>query len=120
MAGKITWDQDGIEEIKQICGELCDSKAEEVIAAAAPPVDTGFLQASGYVNSYRVNTFARTWETGVYTGKSGDRQARERVEEPEEPPDEYGAVMGWAAIYAWEIEDTQTFIYPALLSVAEG
>jgi hypothetical protein len=29
-------------------------------------------------------------------------------------------VIGWAAIYAWEIEDTQTFIYPALLSVAEG
>jgi hypothetical protein len=119
MAGKITWDQDGIEELKQLAGELCDSKATEVVELASPPIDTGFLYASGYVNSYRVNTFSQTWETGVYVGKNGD-QTRERAEEPEEPPDEYGAVMGWAAVYAWEIEDTQTFIYPALLSVAEG
>lgn len=119
MAGKVTWNEAGIEELKQLAGQLCDRKAQEVIDAAIPPVDTGFLRASGYVRSFRVDTFDRTWASGVYTGREGP-QTRERTEEPAEPPDEYGAVIGYAAIYAWYIEDRGAFFYPALLSVAEG
>lgn len=116
----VTWDDAGIEQIKQLAGEFIDAKALEIGAAADPPVDTGFLRASVYIYSSRANSFDGTWESDYYTSTKGHGLvARQRVDSPETPPDEYSAIVGWAANYAWWVEDLQPFIYPALLSVAE-
>lgn len=114
-----TWNEEGVEEIKQTGGEFVDEKALEVAASAMPPVDTGFLQASAYVHSSRQSTFDATWPSDYYTStKTGHLRARERAEAPEQPSDQYGAVAGWAAVYAWFIEEEQPFIYPALMGMA--
>lgn len=116
----ITWDEAGLEECRQTAGSYIDTVAGSIIDAANPPVDTGFLRASAYVHSSRWNTFDSTWESGEYESTKGrGMEQRERVDSPEQPPDEYGAVVGWAAIYAYVIEDQQPFMYPALLAVAE-
>lgn len=116
----VTWDEAGIEQLKQLAGEFIDTKALEIGAAADPPVDTGFLRNSVYLISSRMNSFDQIWESDYYTSTKGHGLVpRERVDSPEPPPDEYGAVVGWAATYAWWLEDMQPFIYPAVLSVAE-
>lgn len=117
----VTWDEAGIEQLKQIAGEFIDSKALEIAAAADPPSDTGFLGNSAYIISSRVNMFDQTWESDYYPSTKGHGLVvRERVDAPEPPPDQYGAVVGWAAIYAWWVEDQQPYIYSAVLSAAEG
>jgi hypothetical protein len=117
----VQWDEAGIEECKQLAGRFIDEKATEIGAASEPPVDTGFLRASVYVYSSRVNMFDQTWESDYYMSTKGyGLVPRERVDSPEQPADQYGAVVGWAAVYAWWVEDMQSFIYPALLSVAGG
>ena len=135
MPGVVIWNEDGLNEIWLLAGEFADAKCQEVVDVANPPIDTGFLANSGYINSSRDSTFDRTWESGQYSsrhtrrareGEEGDDEGRiqrsvnrERVESPEPPPDETGVTIGWAAIYAWFVEDSQPFAYPALLSVAE-
>lgn len=119
MSVEITWDQEGLMELAQLAGALLDEKGQQIIDAAAPPVDTGFLRASGYVHSERMSTFNATWASGVYGSKRGSMESRQRVEAPAPPP-ALGAVVGWAAIYTYWADEHQPFIYPALLSVAEG
>lgn len=119
MAVRIEWDQDGIDELHQLIGEFADKRAQAVIDAAVPPVDTGFLEASGYIYSERTNTFDRTWESGEYMSTKGrGTQRRERVSAPQ-PHGKDKTVIGWAAVHAWQIEDQQPFIYPALLRAAK-
>lgn len=116
----VEWNQAGIDELLQLGGETVDTFAGAIIDAAQPPVDTGFLKTSGYVYSSRLSTFDQTWPSGEYESTKGrGLQERERVSEPEAPGDEYGAVAGWAAVYAYQIEDMQPFMYQALLSVSE-
>jgi hypothetical protein len=115
----VTRDEEGIEEIRQLGGAFVDEKALEVAASAAPPVDTGFLRASAYVYSNRQDSFDATWPSDYYTStKTGYLRARERAGAPQHPADEYGAVAGWAAVYAWWVEDAQPFIYAALMGMA--
>jgi hypothetical protein len=119
MSVQVTWHEEAIEEIKQIAGGYIDELALEIGAAATPPVDTGFLRASAYVHSSRQSSFDATWPSDYYSStKTGGLRARERVGAPEPPPDQYGAIAGWAAVYAWWVEDTQSFIYAALMSMA--
>lgn len=121
IKGRMVIDQNGLAELKEIVGQFADSKAQEIIDVALPPVDTGFLRASGYINSVRNNTFDRTWESGQYMSTKGRGvQKRERVEVPQYTNSPDGVVAGWAAIYAWFVEDKQPFMYTALLQVAEG
>lgn len=107
-------DPDFMEQILAEARKTLDETAQRIADNASPPVDTGFLQNSVYVNSARFNTFDRTWTSGTYGGKRGPQQ-RERVNTPVPYTDENMAIVGWAAIYAWYIEDSQPFAYPALL-----
>jgi hypothetical protein len=99
--------------------EVIDKIALEVIAHSTPPVDTGYLDASVYVNSSSgLNTFDETWQTGMYLSrKSGREEWRDSVDSPEPPP-KGGAVVGWAATYAIYVEENTSFIFQALHSVA--
>ncbi len=111
---------DGINELYAAIGEYVDGIAQDIIDAAVPPVDTGFLEGSAYVLSSRMNTFDQTWESGRYMSTKGRGiQSRSRAPYPVVGADNV-TIVGWAAIYAWWIEDNMPFIYPALLSVAEG
>jgi hypothetical protein len=115
----ITWNEDALEQIRQDAGAFVDEKALEVGAAGNPPVDTGFLRASVYVHSSRQSTFSAIWPNDYYYSRKQRRLvARVAVGSPEQPPDEYGAVVGWAAEYAPYIEDSEAFAYAALMSLA--
>lgn len=118
MSATITWHQDAIEELIQQAGGVLDDYGQRIIDAAAPPVDTGFLKASAYLHSERQSTFDATWNSGLYASKRGTMEQRQRAGGPEAPP-KHGAVVGWAATYAYWVDEQQPFIYPALLSVAE-
>ena len=111
---------EGIEGLYAAIAEFADAIGQQIIDAAVPPVDTGFLEASAYVLSQTTNTFDRTWESGAYMSSKGfGLQQRERVAYPVVGGDRV-VIVGWSAIYAWYLEDSQPFMYPALLSVAEG
>ncbi len=111
---------DGINELYAAIGDYVDGIAQDIIDAAVPPVDTGFLEASAYITSARMNTFNQTWDSGQYMSTKGRGiQSRNRAPSPV-VAGENVTIVGWGAIYAWHIEDYMPFIYPALLSVAEG
>lgn len=116
----VTWDEAGIEELKNMGIQFVDEKALEIASSAAPPVDTGFLKNSVYLYSARVNMFDQTWASDYYNSpRSGGLAPRQRVDSPEPYP-ENGVTIGWAAIYAWYIEDTTSFMYQALLGASEA
>ncbi len=115
----VIWHQVGLDEIHLSAQQILDNLALEVAAAANPPVDTGFLRNSVYIESDRVSTFDQTWISDYYHSPKQDRLVqRERVDAPERPPDADSVIVGWAAVYAWYVEDYTSFIYSALMSLA--
>lgn len=101
-------------EIDELAIEEVDKRALAIIADADPAIDTGFLSASGYVNSASgLNTFDEGWPEGQYFSRRTQRQEqRRRVEAPEPHPDK-GAVAGFAADYALYEEERTSFLYQA-------
>lgn len=115
------FDGDAMMQLLDMAADVRDEIAQEIIDGASPPVDTGFLEASAYIMSDRTNTFDDGWETGTYPStKTGLDAYRERISEPELPPDSNTAIIGWSAVYAWYVEDNTNFIFGALMSRAEG
>lgn len=115
------FDGNAILQLLDMAADVRDQIAQEIIDGTSPPKDTGFLDASAYIMSDRTNTFDGTWETGQYTStKTGLDAYRERVPEPEMPPDSNTCIIGWAAIYAWYVEDKTNFIFGGLMNRAEG
>jgi len=120
MSSRVIFYEDAIEELYDQAALLLDEYGQRILDAAAPPVDTGFLQASGYLFSASRNTFDTTWPSGPYLSSKRQRlEERQRAPGPEQPA-ERCATVGWAAIYAYWVDEEQPFIYPALLSVAES
>lgn len=97
---------------------LAERKAIEMVAVADPPVDTGFLKASGYVNSSSgYSTFERRRDDGLYLSRrTGKLVKRTGVAAPEPAP-KHGAIAGWSASYTIYVEERTSFIYRALLIV---
>jgi hypothetical protein len=116
--GHVAWNErELIAEIKKLELEQIDKMALEVIAASQEPVDTGFLAASAYVNSSSgLNTFEETWQDGRYLNRTGRMVNRIKRTAPEPPPLN-GAVAGWAASYAFYVNENTDFIYEALQRV---
>lgn len=110
-------DPNAMDQLLEGARKVLDETALRIAEGATPPRDTGFLQNSAYVNSARVNTFDRTWRSGVYGSKRG-QQARQRVNAPVPYSGPNVAIVGWAAIYAWYVEDSQPFAYPSLIRAA--
>lgn len=118
--GYVVWNGDDLLlKVKGLSIQAIDKIALEVIAESQPPIDTGFLDASAYVNSSSgLNTFDETWEPGRYVSrKTGREEPRTRIDGPVAPPKD-GAVAGWAASYAIYVEDNTDFIFNALQTVA--
>lgn len=116
----VIWnDKELLLEVEGASLELIDKIALQVIAASKPPVDTGYLDASAYVNSSSgLNTFDLTWQPGQYVSRHGVGLVdRDSVDSPETPP-KNGAVVGWAAVHSVWIEEETDFIYEALTHVA--
>lgn len=116
----VIWHGDDLlKEVAKLQIEVIDKVALEVIVEGKPPVDTGYLDASAYVNSSSgLNTFDETWQPGRYLSrKTGRLQERNSVDSPEPPPED-GAVAGWAADYAIYVEEDTSFIFEALQTVA--
>lgn len=96
-----------------------DKLALEIIVASDPPIDTGFLDASAYINSSSgLNTFDERWQDGDYISRRTGRPAHRASLPSPEPPPSVGAIAGWAAEYTIWVEERTNFIYSALLSVA--
>lgn len=118
--GHVIWNGDDLLlEVQGLSIDLIDKLALEVIVESKPPVDTGFLDASAYVNSSSgLNTYDETWQTGEYLSRhTGRLEFRDLIDQPEPPPKD-GAIAGWAAIYAAYVEENTDFIYDALETVA--
>lgn len=118
--GYVIWNGDDL--LLQVGGlslDLIDKLALEVIVESKSPIDTGFLDASAYVNSSSgLNTFDETWQPGKYLSrKTGRMEDRDAIDSPEPPPKD-GAVAGWAATYAMYVEDNTDFIFNALQRVS--
>ena len=114
--GHVAWDDKQLLlQVRDLSIDEIDKIALEIIVESKPPIDTGFLDASAYVNSSSgLNTFDETWANGMYLSrKTGRLESRRRVEAPEPPPRE-GAVAGWAADYAIYVEEMTDFIFEAL------
>lgn len=114
--GHVIWnDKQLLLQVADLSIDEIDKIALEVIVESRPPIDTGFLDASAYVNSSSgLNTFDETWANGMYLSrKTGRLERRRRVDNPEPPPRE-GAVAGWAATYAVYVEEFTDFIFNAL------
>ena len=114
----ISWNIDELDTaLVEFIQPVMDEFGQQVIAEALPPVDTGFLMNSAYITSSLNDSYDLTWETGRYRDQRGRLVSRFQTPriEPNEPP---GTIVGWAAEHAWEIEETQPFIYIALLSAA--
>jgi hypothetical protein len=117
--GGLIWDGAALQkQIDALTIDTIDKLALEVILESDAPVDTGFLDASAYVNSSTgLNTFGETWANGRFISRhSKQLQLRQAVESPQPPPDK-GATVGWAAQYAAHVEGRTHFIYNALLRV---
>jgi hypothetical protein len=114
----ISWNPEALEEmLAEVVQPVIDDFGQQIIDVAQPPVDTGFLRASAYIESPATSTYADTWTTGEYPDRAG--QLVPRVQTPKITPSELpGAIVGWAAEHALIIEETQPFIYIALLSAA--
>lgn len=118
--GHVVWNEkDLILQVQGLSIDLIDKLALEVIVESRPPIDTGFLDASAYVNSSSgLNTFDETWANGYYLSrKTGRMERRDKVGSPEAPP-RGGAIAGWAADYAVYVEENTDFIFNALERVA--
>lgn len=116
----VIWHGDDLlKEVAKLQIEVIDKVALEILVESKPPIDTGYLDASAYVNSSSgLNTFDETWQTGHYLSRnSGRMEWRDSVDSPEPPPKD-GAVAGWAADYAIYVEADTNFIYEALQTVA--
>jgi hypothetical protein len=118
MAIRIVKNQAGIDEIQRRMGDLLDQFAQNIIDVAIPPVDTGFLQASAYVKSERVNTFDLIWSDGMYFSPAfGHDMLRESAGGPMQESGWDETIAGWGADYAADIEVNNTaFIYQALMN----
>lgn len=116
---QVKWYGAQVQKLVKEAGLDCiETLAAEIIAEADAPIDTGFLDASAYLRSERTSTFDETLPTGRYLSRrTGEAEPRERAPSPADPPPG-GAVVGWAAVYAWHVEERQSFIYPALIEVA--
>lgn len=108
--------QRGISEIDDKIVEYLDEIAQMLGSNSSPPIDTGFLDASSYVKSERVNTFDQTWATGMYDSSKQNRIiSRERADGPVMESGRYNAIAGWAATYAADVEELyDAFIYRTL------
>lgn len=96
-----------------------DKLALEIIVASDPPIDTGFLDASAYINSSSgLNTFDERWQDGDYISRRTGRLAHRASLPAPEPPPRVGAIAGWAAEYTIWVEERTSFIYRALQEVA--
>ena len=92
-----------------------------------PRIDTGFLRASGYLMGLGTATFSRTWSDGQYkgkspaTGKNKDKKLRkrERAQNPQQPKGKNAIVLGFAAAYAFWIEQETPFLMPSILRAKE-
>src|SRR5690606_23699040 len=106
-------------QVKDLAIAEIDKLALEIIAESDPPVDTGFLNASAYVNSSSgLNTFDEKWGDGEFLSRrSGSLEQRQSIDSPEPPPKD-GAVAGWAADYALWVEERTGFVYSAVQRVA--
>ena len=116
---RFEWLQDGLNQIGVDALDALDNVGELIVQEADAPVDTGFLGASAYVFSDRVNTFDNVWANGLYTSGHTGREVDRQATYSPIPHVENGVTVGWAAIYAWWVEDATPFIYPALLEVAK-
>lgn len=119
--GSVTWHPgELLIQVEGLSLDLIDKLALEVIAVSNPPVDTGFLDASAYVNSSSgLNTFEEIWQPGQYISRhTGLLVDRDSVDNPQPPP-KNGAVAGWAAIYAEYVNENTDYIYNALQEVAQ-
>ena len=98
--------------------EQIDRLSLEVILESDPPVDTGFLDASAYVNSSTgLNTFGETWMDGRFISRHSQQlQWRRSIKAPQPHPPQ-GAIVGWSAQYAAYVESRTHFMYRALLKV---
>lgn len=117
--GDVVWDYAALrKQVSELTLDSIDKLALEVILESDAPVDTGFLDASAYVNSATgLNTFGETWADGKFISRhSKQLQQRRSVDSPQHPPPD-GAVVGWAAQYATHVEERTHFIYRALLKV---
>lgn len=95
-----------------------DKLALEIIVASDPPIDTGFLSASAYINSSSgLNTFDERWQDGDYISRHTGRPVHRASLPAPEPPPKVGAIAGWAAEYTIWVEERTSFIYTALQTV---
>lgn len=120
MANNLTWNQDALLlQVKNLSIAEIDKLALEIITVSDPPILTGFLDASAYVNSSSgLNTFDETWQSGRFVSRrTGRLEQRQRIDAPEPPP-RVGAIAGWAANYAIWVEERTGFIYNAVQTVA--
>jgi hypothetical protein len=119
---EVNWNQkELLLQVRGLSLQEIDKLALEVIAESDPPIDTGFLDASAYVNSSSgLNTFDEGWPTGEYFSRRTQRDEwRDTIDAPEPPP-RNGAVAGWAADYAAHVEEQTSFIYAAVQKVASN
>jgi hypothetical protein len=120
MATNVTWNTRNLMlQVRDLSIQEIDKVALEIIVASDPPIDTGFLSASAYVNSSSgLNTFDERWADGRFPSRqTGQMERRSSVDTPEPPP-RVGAVAAWAADYAMWVEERTGFIYNALQTVA--
>jgi hypothetical protein len=110
----VKWDDKGILlQARSMNIKEVDKIAQEIVDAAVPPIDTGFLNASGYVHSSSgLNTFDQTWQPGRYPNRAGRLVERTKIDAPEAPPSK-GAIAGWAATYSIYVESYTDFAFKA-------
>lgn len=116
----VTWNEKALlVQVANLSIAEIDKLALEIIVASDPPIDTGFLDASAYINSSSgLNTFDERWQDGDYISRrTGKLVPRASIPAPEPPP-KVGAIAGWAADYTIWVEERTSFIYSALQTVA--
>ncbi|PYJ11279.1 MAG: hypothetical protein DMF06_03445 [Verrucomicrobia bacterium] len=117
---KVEWNPQALMvKVDGLAIEEIDKLALRIIAASDPPIDTGFLSASAYVNSSSgLNTFDERWKDGEYLSRHTGRTEKRRSVDSAVPPPRVGAVAAWAADYAIWVEERTSFIYNAVQKVA--
>jgi len=117
---KVAWNPEALMvKVDGLTIDEIDKLALRIIAASDPPIDTGFLDASAYVNSSSgLNTFDERWKDGEYFSRRTGRTQKRRAVDSAVPPPRVGAVAAWAADYAIWVEERTGFIYNAVQQVA--
>lgn len=117
--GTLVWHgKELVETVQHLMLDDIDKIALEVIVESDPPIDTGFLDASAYVNSATgLNTFDQVWANGKFIGRKRKSLVERRSVESPHPPPPNGATVGWSAQYSVYVEEQTHFIYAALLRV---